>query len=218
MTRPRIAFMSLCLLAFALLGPLLDLARLSFGGHMALHMLIVAGVAPLLAMGLAGSRLDPARKAPKLFSPLLASVLEFLVIWAWHAPSLHHASRQSMLVFALELASYLAVGLLLWCAAFGGPHQKAHGRAATGIAGLLLTSMHMTLLGVLLALTDRPLYRHSGSAPWALTPLQDQQIGGVIMLGVGGAVYLLGGLYLLAGLLRSTPVTGANLPEKRHEG
>jgi putative membrane protein len=213
-----VVFMSLCLLALIGLGPLLDLARLSFGGHMALHMLIVAGIAPLLAMGLAGSRFDPVRKAPGLFSPFLASALEFAVIWAWHAPSLHHASRQSMAVFALELASYLAVGLLLWFAAFGGPHEKARERAAAGIAGLLLTSMHMTLLGVLLTLTDRPLYLHAGSAPWAITPLHDQQIGGVIMLGFGGSIYLLGGLYLLAGLLRGSPMPRTDLPEKRHDG
>lgn len=212
--RPTAVFMSLCLLAFVLLGPLLELARLSFGGHMALHMLIVAGVAPLLTLGLAGSRLDPVRKAPGLFSPFLASALEFAVIWAWHAPSLHHASRQSTAVFALELASYLTVGLLLWFAVFGGPRKKRHERAAAGIAGLLLTSMHMTLLGVLLALTGRPLYLHTGSAPWAITPLQDQQIGGVIMLGFGGSIYLLGGLYLLAGLLRGSSMPHTDLPEK----
>jgi putative membrane protein len=61
--------------------------------------------------------------------------------------------------------------------------------------------MHMTLLGALLALTPRPLYTHMAGFA-GLTPLQDQQWGGVIMLVVGGVAYLLGGLWLTAGLLR----------------
>jgi putative membrane protein len=214
-------FMSLCLLAAVWLGPLPELARQSFSAHMALHMLIVAGFAPLLALGLAGSRFDPVRRAPVLFSPFLASAIEFVVIWAWHVPVMHQAARQSMVLFVLELASYLAVGLLLWLAAFGGAHHERRERAAAGIAGLLLTSMHMTLLGVLLALADRSLYGHASMASGTLAPLQDQRIGGVIMLGFGGSVYLAGGLYLLAGLLRGGPVTSPvperGLPEKRYD-
>ena len=57
--------------------------------------------------------------------------------------------------------------------------------------------MHMTLLGALLALTPRPLYAHSTEAA-----LEHQHLGGVIMLLVGGIVYLAGGLWLTAGLLR----------------
>lgn len=72
-----------------------------------------------------------------------------------------------------------------------------------GITGLLLTSMHMTLLGVLLALASRPLYLHGEFTLMELSPIQDQQLGGVMMLVFGGSTYLLGGLYLLAKLLGS---------------
>ena len=61
--------------------------------------------------------------------------------------------------------------------------------------------MHMTLLGALLALTPRPLYAHAGGSR-GLTPLEDQHLGGAIMLLVGGLSYLAGGLWLTAGLLR----------------
>jgi hypothetical protein len=84
----------------------------------------------------------------------------------------------------------------------------------------------MTLLGVLLALAPRLLYTHSAPSaenlevadahlvpgrvdPVAtdhtargLTALYDQQLGGILMLVVGGASYLLGGLWLTAELLR----------------
>ena len=66
-----------------------------------------------------------------------------------------------------------------------------------------MTSMHMTLLGVLLALAGRPLYAHGGATPFGLSALQDQHVGGVVMLTVGGFAYLAGALWLLASLLRA---------------
>jgi len=84
----------------------------------------------------------------------------------------------------------------------GGSGAVSRGRRAAGVAGLLLTSMHMTLLGALLALTPRPLYPHLGGAVgWS--PLEDQHVGGAIMLLIGGSAYLAGGLWLTAGLLRT---------------
>ena len=63
----------------------------------------------------------------------------------------------------------------------------------------------MTLLGVLITLAPRMLYGAPGaSLPGLdLSPLHDQQVGGVVMLLVGGGSYLLGGLALLLRLLRS---------------
>lgn len=61
--------------------------------------------------------------------------------------------------------------------------------------------MHMTLLGALLALTPRPLYTHTSEFS-PLTPIEDQHVGGAIMLLVGGISYLAGGLWLVIGLLR----------------
>ena len=69
--------------------------------------------------------------------------------------------------------------------------------------GLLLTSMHMTLLGALLALTPRPLYAHAEGV-FGLTSIDDQHLGGAIMLAVGGVSNLAGGLWLMAGLMRGS--------------
>jgi putative membrane protein len=163
---------------------------------------VVAVAAPAVALGLAASRLDPVRAAPRLFAPVQASIVELLVVWVWHAPVLHHAARQSAVWFSIEQTTFLASGLLLWLSAFGGEPSERGNRAAAGVVALVLTSMHMTLLGALLALPPRPLYEHAiGSS--ALTPLQDQHLGGAIMLLVGGLVYLGGGLWLTALLLRS---------------
>lgn len=182
-------------LALAWLTPLPAWAGQAFWAHMTLHMLVVAVAAPLLALGVTGGRFDPARRAPALFAPIPASFVELVVVWAWHVPAFHHAARNTLAGFVVEQASFLASGLWLWLAVL------APGRRAEGVIALLLTSMHMTLLGALIALGPRTLFAHCGGAS-ALSPLADQHLGGAIMLLVGGVVYLAGGLGLTRGLLR----------------
>lgn len=187
-------------LAVAWLGPLPRLAQEVFFAHMTMHMLVVAVAAPLVAIGLAAGPLDPVCKWPGLFPPIPISLLELVVVWAFHLPALHHAARHSGLR-VVEQASFLLCGLLIWTSALGGSARERRQRAGAGIAALLLTSMHMTFLGALIGLAPRALYSHAGHEH-GLTPLDDQHLGGAVMLVFGGAVYLMGGLWLTAGLLR----------------
>jgi len=199
-------------LAFAWLGPLPAMARHSFAAHMTLHMAVVAVAAPFVALAIAGTSADPVRRMPRVLAPIPISLIELVVVWAWHAPALHYAARQQPEAFVLEQASFMGAGTLLWLAAIGGDHEQRRVRAGAGITALLFTSMHMTLLGALFALAGRPLFKHAGSplepalsvveGPSAIA---DQQLGGVIMLLVGGASYLTGGLWLTAVVLRPTP-------------
>lgn len=174
-----------------------------FSAHMTVHMGVVAVAAPLIALGLAGGRLDPVRAAPARFPPVPLAMFELVVVWAWHTPALHHAARASSLARVAEQGLFLACGLLVWLAAFGGRPAGRARRSAAGIVALLLTSMHMTLLGALLALPARPLYAIHGGGASGLSPLQDQHLGGAIMLLVGGVSYLAGGLVLTRAILRS---------------
>lgn len=188
----------LATLLAAWLGPLPWLAQTSFSAHMIMHMGVVAVACPLLALGLRQTRLDPALFAPALFAPIVASMLELIVVWAWHAPVLHHLARHTTLGLFLEQSTFLVCGLLLWLSAFGGNEAEHNSRRGAGVIALLLTSMHMTLLGALLALAPRPLYQHDTHT----AALADQHLGGAVMLIVGGVSYLAGGLALAFGLLR----------------
>lgn len=184
-------------------GPLPEMTRHSFAAHMALHMGVVAIAAPLIALGLAGTAYDPVRRWPSWFPPVPLSIVELVVVWAWHAPALHHAAREAAGGFFFEQASFFTAGLLVWIASVGGSRTWPNERSGAGVAALLLTSMHMTLLGALLALTPRPLYTHvehgGGST---LSALDDQHLGGAIMLVIGGISYLAGGLALTVRLVR----------------
>jgi putative membrane protein len=195
------------ILALVWSGLLTPVVGHSFTGHMTMHVGVVALAAPLIAAGLARSRLDPSARHPLLFAALAASLLEFAVVWGWHAPVLHAFARTSVLGLVLEQGSFLAVGLILWISCIGAAAQDGSRRAA-GVFGLLFTSMHMTLLGALLALAPRPLYSHGmrDAYVWGMSAIEDQNLGGVVMLAVGGAVYLLGGLVLTARLVNAGPV------------
>jgi putative membrane protein len=195
-------------LAVVWFGPLPDLARESFAAHMTLHMAVVAVAAPLLALALSGTAGDPARASPRLLAPIPLSLVELVVVWVWHAPALHHAARREAWAFVVEQASFMTAGLLLWLAVLGGGPVQRRARGGAGVVALLFTSMHMTLLGALFALANRPLFEHAPSAAGLpLSPLTDQHLGGVIMLLVGGASYLVGGLGLTAVVLRpGTPL------------
>jgi len=199
--RSACAISGLLTLAYAWLGPLPELAGHAFFAHMTLHMLVVAVAAPLLALALAGLSCDPVHRLPGLFAPIPASVGELLIVWAWHAPWLHHVARHTTSGFAVEQGMFLLAGLWVWLSAFGGPLPRSGNRMAAGVIGLLLTSMHMTLLGALLALAPRLLFEHDHGYG-GMTPLADQQLGGAVMLVVGGIAYLAGGLWLTVGLVK----------------
>jgi putative membrane protein len=201
-------------LGAAWLGPLPALAVHSFSAHMAMHMIVVAIAAPLLAAGVAGSALDPGQVLPRVFAPLPASIIELVVVWAWHAPVPHQAARHDPAALVIEQGMFLAAGLLLWLSALSRNQQGAHHQAGPGIFALLFTSMHMTLLGALFSLAPRTLYTHATDGIGGLPPLVDQQLGGAIMLLVGGMSYLAGGLWLTARLLRRAIVTPAGGPAR----
>ena len=187
MTRAA-GYVGLALLALLWLAPWSAWLGADFPGHMLTHMGIVAVVSPLLVIGF------PGLAAPFALSPLLGAVVEFIVVWAWHLPALHGAADRALLPTVAEQSSFLVAGLLVWAGALRAEQPLA------GAGAMLLTSMHMTLLGALIILAPRDLYAEiCGRAP----DLGGQQVGGLLMLGIGTPVYLIAGLVLVARALET---------------
>jgi putative membrane protein len=174
----------------------------AFTRHMVAHMTLVALVAPLLAVLIARSRFNPVERRPQWFSPIAASLVEFVVIWAWHAPVWHIAARHDIAMFALEQASFLGASTHLWRSIVGGDRASSAMRAGAGIVALVLTFAHMTMLGAVLALSPRDLYGHGGPA------VADQQLGGAMMIAGGTVAYLGAALWLSRTLLIARPHGG----------
>jgi putative membrane protein len=195
--------LGLGVLGLAWFGPLPVWARTSFTAHMTLHMLVVVAAAPLIAAALVAGGWDPVGWAPRLFSAIVASGVELIVVWGWHLPALHHAARDVAAVFVAEQLSFLASGLLFWISVLGGRRAMRAERAVPALIGLALTLAHMTLLGVLISLSPRPLYHHGTVALEAA--LRDQQHGGAVMLTMSLIAYVVGGLVAGRRLLALPP-------------
>ena len=201
------------MLLVVLWGVILPFAgRESFSIHMIVHMGVVAGAAPLIAIALSGSRHDVTMHWP-WFTPVVASIVEMAAVWGWHLPAARALAQSSVIVTVLEQATFIGAGLLLWLSCLGGALVGREGRRLAGTFGLLFTSMHMTLLGALLALSPRPLYGKGEVTCFGipLSATMDQQAGGVVMLLVGAVVYLAGGVVLLASALEPRQTSGGRL-------
>ena len=126
--------LGLVVLASVWAAPLIDGGG-SFTARMAAHLGTVAFAAPLLAIGLAGSRLDVSGRHAWL-GPVPASLVELLVVWLWHVPALRALAPGSWPMAILEQGSFLLAGLLLWLACLGRPRTDARRQ---GVRFLLLT-------------------------------------------------------------------------------
>ncbi len=86
--------------------------------------------------------------------------------------------------------------------------QTEPGAALLGLAG---TVVQMGLLGALITFAPKPLYgpHLTTTWPWGLSPLEDQQIAGLIMWVPAMIPYLVAGLWLSASLLDGSRGTRA---------
>jgi putative membrane protein len=194
------------LLAWA--GPLPGMVSGSFAAHMTLHMTVVGIGIPLLAAGIGPWVAQRGWLRSQVALPIAVSIIDLVVVWGWHAPALHHASRTLPWALAVEQLSFALVSLLVWLVALSSTTETRRSAALAGAMALFFTSMHMTLLGALVGLAPRPVYgEHLHGAIGGLPPLVDQQLGGVIMLAIGGVIYLAGGLMLMARVLQRPVAT-----------
>jgi putative membrane protein len=135
-------------------------------------------------------------------NPLAAWLIHLAALWVWHIPALFEATLDSDVAHALQHMSFLFSALLFWWAVLQG-RQRALGYGLA-VVYMFTTALQSGLLGVLLTVSTRiwyPAYRERARA-WGLTPLEDQQLGGLIMWIPAGIVYIVAGLALMAGWLR----------------
>ena len=210
-------------LVLALVSPVHAWGSVLFSAHMTQHELLMLAAAPLLVLGrpvvpflwalprswaitlARWSKVEAWETTWRTISnPVVAWIIHAAVLWAWHAPGLFEATLENESVHALQHASFLFSALLFWWAVIHG-RQRALG---FGLAVLYMftTALHSGLLGALLTFANSIWYPDYAerTAAWGLTPLEDQQIGGLIMWIPAGLVYIAAGLALFAGWLRES--------------
>ncbi len=189
------ALAAIAVLAAIFVSPLCALSAALFTARTVHHLLLVAVAAPLLAWSL------PRREA----SPLaLATIVSGALFWVWHAPGAYAAALSSDAVYWLMQASLLLGAAWFWVALRTAPTLQA-------VGALLAAMVQMGLLGALITFAPAPLYApHLGTtAAFGLTPLEDQQIAGLIMWAPAAALYLFAALAVVGRRIGAGGAAGA---------
>jgi putative membrane protein len=190
-----------------LLSPIHTLGEDLLSFHMAQHLLIADLAAPLL---LAGARnpvfmfllpreilvtLARRRRLRSAFrwlrQPLVAIPVYVLVLYGWHLTPLFEAAVRYPMVHALQHASFIGIGILVWWSVLD-PKRRRLRPELWKIGHILGARMLGMMLGMAFVFVRQPLYTGvygSGERRYGLSPIDDQQIAGGLMITVD--IYLM---------------------------
>lgn len=208
-------------LAAALVSPLDTCGGLLFSAHMVQHEVLMVLAAPLMVIGRPLATwtwaLSPAQRRVvgrwfqargwtalwgTLTDPLVAWALHALALWGWHIPAAFDAALQHEALHILQHLSFFGTALFFWWSVLGHDPRGRYGPGHS-TAYLFTTMMHTGALGALLSLAPTPWYAPyiplTGSL--GFDPVQDQQLGGLVMWVPAGLAYVIAALWVLGRML-----------------
>jgi len=169
--RSRAFGIGMAALVLAFVSPLCALTVALFSARSVHHLVLIGLAAPALALAFPLPR-APVRAA---WAALAVALL------GWHMPVLYAAAWNNALVYWLMQAALLIPAWAFWSAVVARNDSPlapfAHAALITGLAGL------MGFLGAVLTFAPRALYPEhlTGTEPFGLSLLGDQQLAGLIM-------------------------------------
>jgi cytochrome c oxidase assembly factor CtaG len=181
------------LAALAVTTPLATLAtHYLLVAHLLQNVVLAEWAPALVVLGLGPAVATEIARAPTV--RILTQPLVSLPLWVanyglWHVPVVYEAGLRHSQLLVLEHVAYFGVGVLFWWPVFQAvPRDVSSGaKAAYLFAAFVLASP----LGLLFALLPDPIYAFYEHAPriWGLDPLEDQQLGGILMAGSESIVF-----------------------------
>mgnify|MGYP003395407820 CR=1 FL=1 len=143
-------------------------------------------------MGLTQGMLAPLRKpgafnqgALLAFNPLVAAALFIVNMWLWHVPPVYQLAVTETWVHAAMHIAFMAGGIIYWWPVL----QATPAKLTEGgrLLYLFVTGMPMGMLALLLIATNSVVYEHYNTTEglFGLSPIEDQQVAGVIMGALG---------------------------------
>lgn len=190
----KIAFSGSYILIFiAFISPLCALSSALFSARVAHHLILIGGIAPLLAIAL------PWRRGPIL--PLSAlTILHAAFVWIWHAPDPYAMALDSHAIYWLMQLTLGGSAYLLWREVFSPFTRKGN-----SVMALLATIMQMGFLGALLVFAPQAVFapHFTTTVAFGLAALEDQQLAGLLMWVPAVLPYIGVGLYLLAAMIKA---------------
>ena len=157
------------------------------------HLLLALVAAPLLAIIGDDQRAFGRVPGGVTFWTVIASV----TMWIWHSPRLYDWAVASDLAYWLMQLTILFTAVMFW-------QRLRHASLPAAVVALLAAMVAMGTLGALITLAPEALYsaHFATTAAWGLSPIEDQQIAGLIMWAPACAVYLISALILVHRMTR----------------
>jgi putative membrane protein len=186
------------LLLVLFVSPLCALGSALFIARVVHHVVLATALAALAVSAFGLHR----RALPGTLAVWTA--VQALTFWAWHAPPLYGAALSSDLVFWAMQLTITATAALWWAKLRQAP-------AAAGVVALLATMVLMGVLGALITFAGTALYAPHWLTTqiWGLTPLEDQQIAGILMWAPASVIYLFAACSILYRALGGEPASMA---------
>lgn len=206
--------------ALALVSPIDTISDILLSVHMTQHMLLMLLAAPLIVLGRPLAVMlwaFPARTRKAIVSltkrpvvrhtwhwltlPVTVFLAHAAALWIWHVPALYETAVREPGIHFIEHVCFTGTAALFWWTLIHG----RYGRAGYGIAVayVFATTLHSTLLGAFMTLSERMWYPSydSPTRAWHLNPTEDQQLAGLLMWIPAGILLTLFGLALFAAWL-----------------
>jgi cytochrome c oxidase assembly factor CtaG len=163
-----------------------------FSIHMVQHILL-GDIAPLLVL-LSLSRvimrpltrrlMSVERALGPLAHPATGIVVWLTMIYVWHIPAMYNAALNHSAIHALEHTCFFIGGIAVWWPLIQPVPMRRKLTGLSVFAYLIAAKISIGLLGIFLTWSNGVTYSYYEHVPriWGLTALEDQNLGGAIMM------------------------------------
>ncbi|MGH7561673.1 MAG: cytochrome c oxidase assembly protein [Gemmatimonadales bacterium] len=202
-----VAFVAaLAVLLVSLNGPIHDLSDYYlFWVHMGQHLLLTLVLPPLLLASMPPWLLEPLVRRPGvrrvarlLTHPVVAGAVFAVSLVVWHTVAAYDLMMREHGVHVATHLAFMATAVLFWWPVMSPVPSLPRLGPGMGMLYLFLAQIPMQILAAIITFADEVLYGWYATAPrtWGLTPLEDQQIGGLLMW-IPGNLWIWGAMSVL---------------------
>jgi cytochrome c oxidase assembly factor CtaG len=117
-------------------------------------------------------------------SPAAGLVAWLVLMYLWHLPALYDAAVAHPLVHLLEHVSFFAAGVALWWPLIQPVPMRRRLTGMQPVAYIGTAKAGLAALGIFLTWSTTAIYPYYEDTPriWGLSPIEDQNVAGVIMM------------------------------------
>jgi putative membrane protein len=194
---------ALAVLLLALNGPVHDLSDYYLlSVHMLQHLVLTLVFPPLFIAGIPGWLLRALLVRRGVFPvirlltrPWLAGLLFSASIALWHLAPFYDLMMRNHEVHIATHLLFMVTATLMWWPVMSSVPELPRLQPGLGMLYLFLVAIPMQAVGALITFADEVLYPWYLAAPrtWGLSPVDDQQLGGLLM-------WIPGNLYMFAAI------------------